>query len=274
MADARWPWGLSHRLSRNIATPDCSPLATPASAARAGQSRAMEPPSSPPPTRAGYLGSSLKAQADLDAPTAFFVLAWDAFRAPVFSYDEALRLARAVGVDLEREVVNRLAEKKGSNLRLWDSSQRAAKGALRSADGSRGMIHPIQHAAHAARKHNAGVARDLLANTRVDQDPRFFAALEAVLEVLPGSSHFSGVTLEGDLAASGDDFEALDNLYRLAFSDKMDEPGQLRLWRATDLRHAPQAYLATGEFLRNPVRQGPRPPCLPEACRCPQDPRE
>ena len=173
----------------------------------------------------------LKAQADLDPPTAFFVLAWDAFRAPVFSYDEALRLARAVGVDLEREVVNRLAEKKGSNLRLWDSSQRAAKGALRSADGSRGMIHPIQHAAHAARKHNAGVARDLLANTRVDQDPRFFAALEAVLEVLPVSSHFSGVTLEGDLAASGDDFEALYNLYRLAFSDKMDEPEQLRLWR-------------------------------------------
>ena len=173
----------------------------------------------------------LKAQADLDPPTAFFVLAWDAFRAPVFSYDEALRLARAVGVDLEREVVNRLAEKKGSNLRLWDSSQRAAKGALRSADGSRGMIHAIQHAAHAARKHNAGVARDLLADTRVDQDPRFFAALEAVLEVLPVSSHFSGVTLEGELAASGDDFEALYNLYRLAFSDKMDEPEQLKLWR-------------------------------------------
>ena len=173
----------------------------------------------------------LKAQADLDPPTAFFVLAWDAFRAPVFSYDEALRLARAVGVDLEREVVNRLAEKKGSNLRLWDSSQRAAKGALRSADGSRGMIHAIQHAAHAARKHNAGVARDLLADTRVDQDPRFFAALEAVLEVLPVSSHFSGVTLEGELAASGDDFEALYNLYRLAFSDKMDEPEQLKLWQ-------------------------------------------
>ena len=230
MADARWPWGLSHRLSRNLATPDCSPLATPASAARAGQSRAMEPPSSPPPTRAGYLGSYLKAQADLDAPTAFFVLAWDAFRAPVFSYDEALRLARAVGVDLEREVVNRLAEKKGSNLRLWDSSQRAAKGALRSADGSRGMIHPIQHAARAACKHNLGVVRDLLADTCIDQEPRFFAALEAVLEVLPGSSHFSGVTLEGDLAASGD-FDALDNPYRLAFSDKMDEPGQLRLWR-------------------------------------------
>ena len=80
----------------------------------------MEPPSSrarcsPPPTRARYLGSYLKAQADLNAPTAFFVLAWDAFRAPVFSYDEALRLVCAVGVDLEQEIVNRLAEKKARN---------------------------------------------------------------------------------------------------------------------------------------------------------------
>ena len=39
----------------------------------------------------------LKADADLDPATAFFVLAWDAFRAPVFPYDEGLRLARAVG---------------------------------------------------------------------------------------------------------------------------------------------------------------------------------
>ena len=40
----------------------------------------------------------VKANADLDPATAFFVLAWDTFRAPVFDYDEALRLARAVGV--------------------------------------------------------------------------------------------------------------------------------------------------------------------------------
>ena len=173
----------------------------------------------------------LKANADLDAPTAFFVLAWDAFRSPMFSYDEALRLARAVGVDLDHEVVNRLAEKKGSNLRLWDSSHRAAKAALGSADGSRGMIHAIHHAAHMARSRSLDAARDLLAKARVDQDPRFFAALEAVLEVLPASQTFTGVQLEGDLATSGNDFEALYKLYRLAYSDKFDEPEQLKLWR-------------------------------------------
>ena len=93
----------------------------------------------------------LEADADLDPATAFFVLAWDAFRAPVFAYDEALRLARAVGVDLDRDVVGRLAEKKGSDVRLWDSMRRAAKGGLGSPDGSQGMIDPIHHAANLAR---------------------------------------------------------------------------------------------------------------------------
>ena len=90
----------------------------------------------------------LKANADLDAATAFFVLAWDAFKAPLFSYDEALRLARAVGVDLDGDVVGRLAEKKGSDIRLWDSARRAAKGTLGPPDGSRGMIDAIHHAAN------------------------------------------------------------------------------------------------------------------------------
>ena len=89
----------------------------------------------------------LKADADLDPATAFFALAWDAFGAPVFPYDEALRLARAVGVDLDRDIVGRLAQKKGSDLRLWDSAHRAATGALGPVDGSRGMIDAIHHAA-------------------------------------------------------------------------------------------------------------------------------
>ncbi len=37
--------------------------------------------------------ASAKAQADMDGPTAFYVLAWDAFKAVSFPYDEALRLA-------------------------------------------------------------------------------------------------------------------------------------------------------------------------------------
>ena len=173
----------------------------------------------------------LKADADLDPATAFFVLAWDTFKAPVFPYDEALRLARAVGVDLDGDIVGRLAEKRGSDLRLWDSALRAAKGALGPPDGSRGMIDTIHHAANLARLRSLAAARELLEGAFVEQDPRFFAALEAVLEVLPVSKSWTGIDLEGEAAAAGDDFEVLYNLYRLAYRDEIDEPEQLKLWQ-------------------------------------------
>ena len=178
--------------------------------------------------------ANLPANVDLDPTTAFFVLAWDTFKAPVFSYDEALGLSRAVGVNLDRDVVGRLAQKKGSNLRLWDSTERAAKGTLGPANGSRGMIDPVHQAAHAARTRSIGTARDTLDRAQVAQEPRFVAALEAVLEVLPPSKRWTNITLEGDVAAAGSDFEALYDLFRLAYSDKIDEPAQLKLWEDGD----------------------------------------
>ena len=173
----------------------------------------------------------LKANADLDPATAFFVLAWDAFKAPKFSYDEALRLARAVGVDLDGDIVGRLAEKKGSDISLWDSTRRAAKGVLGPADGSRGMIDAIHHAANMAHVRSLAAAQEMLAATLVDQAPRFFAALEAVLEVLPVSKAFTGIELEGAAAASGSDFEILYNLTRLAYGNEIDTPEQLKFWQ-------------------------------------------
>ena len=177
----------------------------------------------------------LKANADLDPATAFFVLAWDAFKVPVFSYDEALRLARAVGTDLDKDIVHRLAEKKGSDILLWDSAQRAAKGTLGPVDGSRGMIDAIHHAAHTARVRSLTGAQEMLAKAQVNQEPRFFAALEAVLEILPMSQAFTGIELEGPAAASGSDFKALYDLARLAYGDKLDEPEQLKLWQNDDV---------------------------------------
>ncbi len=176
----------------------------------------------------------MKANTEVDPLTSWFVLAWDAFKALIFPYDEALRLARAVGVDLDVQVVGVLTEKKGSDLVMWDSSRRAAKGSLGPADGSRAMIDAVHHTAHMGRTRNLQAAREMLARSGVDRDPAFFAALEAALEVLPVSKSFSGVDLEGDLAAAGSDFEALENLRRLAFTQQVDEPKQLDLWKDTD----------------------------------------
>lgn len=173
-----------------------------------------------------------KARADLDPLTAWFVLAWDAFKAPEFPYDEALRLARVCGVDLDGDVVGTLAEKKGSNLILWDSAKRAAKGSLGAADGSRAMVDALHHAAHAARIRALQAARELLDEAGAATDPRFLTALEAVLEVLPVSKRFTGIDEPaGPVAEAASDFEALEMLRRLAFTDQVDEPTQLELWK-------------------------------------------
>jgi putative DNA methylase len=171
----------------------------------------------------------LKARAELDPITSFFVLAWDAFKAPVFPYDEALRLARAVGVDLDKDIIGRLAEKKGSDVRMWDSSTRAAKHALGPADGSRAWIDAVHHAAHMARLRTLDAAKEMLETSGAASNQQFFASLEAVLEVLPVGRTFGGLELDGDLAASATDFEVLEKLRRLAFAAQVDAPQQLEL---------------------------------------------
>ena len=168
--------------------------------------------------------TDIKADEDLDAPTAFFVLAWDTFRAPVFAYDEALVLARAVGVDLEAQVVGRLAEKKRSDLRLLDSVTRAAKGCLGQPDGASGMVDALHHAANRARTKSLEEAKQLLEAARLLDEPRFALALRAALEVLPPGG------TGGTAAGAATDFEALENLRRLAFRDRVQEPKRLSLF--------------------------------------------
>lgn len=175
----------------------------------------------------------MRGKDDLDPATSWFVLAWDAFKAPVFAYDEGLRLARAVGADLD-SLVGRLCEKKGSDLRMWDSATRAAKGSLGAADGSRGMIDVIHQVANLIRTRSVEEAQQLLSRYRHDSDPAFLNALEAVLEVLPPSKAYTGVDSKGDVKASSDDFDALERLRRTAFSDKIDEPRQLELFTKED----------------------------------------
>ena len=180
-----------------------------------------------------------KAQTELDPRTSWFVLAWDAFQAPVFPYDEALRLARAVGVDLDADIVGHLAEKKGSDLILWDSAQRAAKHALGAPDGSQGMIDALHHAANQARTRTLDAGRELLEKAGVVSDSGFAPALLAVLEVLPVSRAFGAPDVLDACEGAASDFEALEKLRRLAFSERVDAPRQLEIWSGEDIKAGP-----------------------------------
>ena len=171
-----------------------------------------------------------KRQSNLDSISEWFVLAWDAFEAPRFPYDEALRLARVVGVDLDKDIIGYLAQKQTSDLILLDSSQRAAKGWLGSSDGSRAMIDALHHAANRARSNGLEAGMKLLESNQVDKNPDFQTALLAVLEVLPVSATYTGITEEGDVAEAAKDFDVLESLRRLAFSEKVPQPKQLEIW--------------------------------------------
>lgn len=168
-------------------------------------------------------------RAQLDPLTEWFVLAWDAFEAPQFPYDEALRLARVVGLDLDKDVVGVLAEKKASDLILWDSSSRATKGKLGSPDGTRSWIDAIHHCAHRARSIDLNAAKQLLDDNGLANSPIFLTALEAVLEVLPLSARYTGFDPVKAAQPAASDFEALENLRRLALSEQVPAPKQLEL---------------------------------------------
>jgi adenine-specific DNA methylase len=175
--------------------------------------------------------ASTKAQADMDASTAFYVLAWDAFKAVTFPYDEALRLARAVGADLEGDIIGRLAEKKASDVKLWDSATRMAKGAIGPVDGARGMIDALHHAAHIVRTRGVESAIEALDKAGVAHEDEFKVALEALLEVLPPSKTFSGIEADKAVKPAADDFDALEKLRRIAYADEIGAPDQLELFR-------------------------------------------
>jgi hypothetical protein len=52
-----------------------------------------------------------------------------------------------------------------------------------------------------------------------------------VLEVLPPSRAFTGFDPADAVLPSASDFEVLENLRRLAFADRVDQPTQLSLWQ-------------------------------------------
>jgi putative DNA methylase len=173
-----------------------------------------------------------KSLADMDPVTAWFVLAWDAFRASTFPYDEGLRLARAVGVDLERDIIGHLAKKKASDITLLDSKERAAK-TLPPPDGARGsshmMIDALHFAAYTIRTKSTDAAREVLEKNGLLNDPGFHTALQAVLEVLPVSKNFTKMDVPKNAIGASSDFEALENLRKLAFAEHVQEPEQLKL---------------------------------------------
>ncbi len=168
--------------------------------------------------------ATVKRQHHLDPLTEWYVLAWDAFKAPRFPVDEALKLARVVGLDFEREVKNQVCEVKSSDLILWDCLTRKRKNKLGPVGGAV-ALDTLHQAAALGRDQNTGAAQAILEKADLLGDATLMTALEALLNVLPPSSLApKGKAEEGGLSGAASDFEALEKLRRLAFAESVPAP--------------------------------------------------
>jgi len=173
--------------------------------------------------------ASMQRQHHLDPLTEWYVLAWDAFKALRFPGDEALKLARVVGLDFDKQVKNVVCEAKGSDVILWDSKTRKSKGKLGPV-GEDVMLDTLHHCALAGREQNTGVAKTILEKAGLLEDPTLLVALEALLNVLPPpGTAATGKKKEAGVGGAASDCDALEKLRRLAFADEIPEPQYQKL---------------------------------------------
>ncbi len=101
---------------------------------RTGQPRALRPETALDLAREEVIalrkrGLLLGRDVQFDPVTDWALMAWDAFQAETFPADEARKLALALGLDVERDLVaQRVISKSGSNVTLLQPKQRRARG--------------------------------------------------------------------------------------------------------------------------------------------------
>ncbi len=157
---------------------------------------------------------------EFDPITDWYLMAWDAFAAEQFPYDEARKLAIALGVDLDKTIMGgkRLAAKKGEFIVLQTPVLRRKKGMVD--DEVTTFEHWID-AAHTAMmvyaEDGAGACDVFLRKAGLKTDGTFRHLLQALLNAIPRAR------IKGKFVRP--EAEALENL-RLAFFDELVPPAE------------------------------------------------
>lgn len=153
-----------------------------------------------------------------DAVTDWYLMAWDAFHAEQFPYDEARKLAIALNIDVEKTLMQnkRLVEKKGEYVILKTPTARRRKAVVD--DEAQSFEHWID-AAHTAMmvyaEDGAGACDVFLRKAGLKNDATFKALLQALINAIP-RARIKGkfVRPEADILES----------LRLAFFDDLTAP--------------------------------------------------
>lgn len=163
-------------------------------------------------------GLLLGRDIQFDPITDWYLMAWDAFKAEEFPADEARKLALALGLDVEKDLVQRkrIISKKSSSVMLQQPKQRRRKSL---ADPEADSFDTWLDAAHAAmliyEEDGATATAAFFKRTGLANDGIFKACLQALLNAIPRTR------LKGKFVRP--EAEVLDNL-RLAFFEELAVP--------------------------------------------------
>ncbi len=165
-------------------------------------------------------GLLLGRTVQFDPATDWYLMAWDAFKAVEFPADEARKLAIALGLDLDREVIAQrgIAKKKASSVVLAEPWARRKRG---SVDPDNKVFESALDAAHTAMLlyHEEGAPSCLafLNRTGLIGENSFKELIQAMLYAIPRIR--SG---KGFVRPEADVLEAM----RLAFFDELEVPSE------------------------------------------------
>lgn len=124
---------------------------------------------------------------EFDPVTDWYIMAWDAFQAEQFPYDEARKLAIALGLEMDDLMKrNKLVAKKGQYVVLQKPKQRRKKGMV---DPDVALFEHLIDALHTAmliyEEDGAGACDVFLQNRGLKRDSTFRAGLQTLINAIP-----------------------------------------------------------------------------------------
>jgi adenine-specific DNA methylase len=155
---------------------------------------------------------------EFDPVTDWYLMAWDAFKAEQFPFDEARKLAIALGLELDHlRRAKKMIAKKGKYVVLQQPAQRRKKGMV---DPDAIVFEHWIDALHTAMmiyaEDGAGACDVFLMNTGLKRDTTFRAGLQALINAIPRTK------IKGKFARP--EADVLDRMRLAFYADELTVP--------------------------------------------------
>ena len=172
-------------------------------------------------------GLLLGRSVEFDPITDWYLMAWDAFRAQEFPADEARKLALALGLDLEKDVIRekKLVAKKSGTVVLCKPTDRRKKNMVDSdADSFPHLIDALHTAMMLYDEEGSKACQVFVDRQGLRHDSRIKALVQAMMEAIPTTRGKDGKFLRPEMTT-------LDAMRALLWEDlpapKEEEPPKI-----------------------------------------------